>query len=172
MRSPDAEEWVGAWVNLLQTNRVLEDVLERRLKEAADLSFAEFEVLARLSGAPDGRLKMIDIANLLLASKSGITRIVDRLEGAGLVSRAIPPENRRIVYARITPTGLGALDRANAEFIHAIEETFVRHLTAADVRTLRRSLRKLLVGNGVWEEERCSLKLDQTRRRRRLQSAR
>ncbi len=168
MTSPDAEERVGAWVNLLQANRVLEDALERRLREAADLSFAEFEVIARLSGAPEGRLKMIDIANLLLASKSGITRIVDRLERAGLVSRAIPPENRRIVYARITRRGRAALDRARPAFMGAVEESFSQHMTEPDVRALRRLLRKLLVGNGVWEEDRCSLKLDETQSRPRV----
>lgn len=153
-------ERVGAWVNLLQVNQVVDRALEQRLKESEDLSLAEFEVLARLSAAPDRRLKMIDIANLLLASKSGVTRIVDRLERAGLVDREIPRENRRIVYARLTPAGVKTFCDARNVFNEAIEASFSQYLSDNEVAALRGVLRKLLVGAGVWEDERCSLKLD------------
>lgn len=159
MTFPD-EERADAWVNLLQANQVVESALEQRLRASSGPSLAEFELLSRLSTVTGGRLKMTDIASLLLLSKSGITRIVDRLVDDGLVSRETPPENRRVVYARITPAGVEALGRARSVFVEGLAEAFSRHLSDADVRALRRILRKLLVGNGVWEEERCSLKLD------------
>lgn len=157
MTFPD-EGRLGAWVNLLQADQVVENALEQRLKASTGVSLAEFEVLSRLSTAGDGRLTMTDIASLLLASKSGVTRIVDRLVDDGLVSREVPPENRRVVYARITPHGTETLGRATSVFVQALEQAFSRHLSDADVRALRRILRKLLEGNGVWEEQRCSLK--------------
>lgn len=153
-------ERVGAWVNLLQVNQVVDRAVEQRLQESEDLSLAEFEVLARLSAAPDRRLKMIDIANLLLASKSGVTRIVDRLENAGLADRETPKENRRIVYAQLTPDGVDTFCRARTVFNDAIEDSFSQYLSDDEVAALRGVLRKLLVGAGVWEDERCSLKLD------------
>ena len=153
-------ERLGAWVNLLQVNQVVDRAVEQRLKESEDLTLAEFEVLARLSAAPDRRLKMVDIAGLLLASKSGITRIVDRLEEAGLVEREIPPENRRIVYAQLVPAGVDTFCRARSVFNDAVEESFSQYLSDEEVASLRGVLRKLLVGAGVWEDERCSLKLD------------
>ena len=153
-------EKVGAWVNLLQVNQVVDRAVEQRLKESEDLSLAEFEVLARLSAASGRRLKMVDIANLLLASKSGVTRIVDRLEKAGLVEREIPRENRRIVYAQLSPTGVETFCRARNVFNEAIEDSFSQFLSDDEVASLRGVLRKLLVGSGMWEDERCSLKLD------------
>jgi len=156
-------ETLGVWMNLLQVNQVIQNALEQRLEESADLSLAEFEVLARLSSAPERRLKMIDIANLLLVSKSGITRIVDRLEQAGLVKREVPPENRRIVYTRMLPVGLEVFGHAQTIFKDAVEDTFSQHLSDGDVQALREVLHKLLVGHRVWEEERCTFKLDATR---------
>jgi DNA-binding MarR family transcriptional regulator len=153
-------EKVGAWVNLLQVNQVVDRAVEQRLKESEDLSLAEFEVLARLSAASGRRLKMVDIANLLLASKSGVTRIVDRLEKAGLVEREIPRENRRIVYTQLSPTGVETFCRARSVFNEAIEDSFSQFLSDDEVASLRGVLRKLLVGSGMWEDERCSLKLD------------
>lgn len=153
-------ESVGAWVNLFQVHQVVDRAVEHRLKDNEDLSLAEFEVLARLSAAPDRRLKMIDIANLLLASKSGVTRIVDRLEEAGLVEREIPRENRRIVYTRLTATGVETFCRARPVFNEAVEDSFSQHLSDEEVASLRDVLRKLLVGTGIWEDERCTWKLD------------
>jgi DNA-binding MarR family transcriptional regulator len=150
------QERLGAWVTLVQVNQVVEAALEQQLRASVGVSLAEFEVLVRLSGTPQGRLKMIEIANLQLASKSGITRIVDRLVQDGLVSREVPPENRRIVYAAITPAGTEALRRGRAVFFEELERTFLRHLNESDVRALRRTLRKLLVGNGIWDQERCT----------------
>lgn len=147
-------------MNLVQSNQVVESVLEDDLEASVGLSLAEFEVLSRLSRAPAGGRKMSDIANLLLASKSGITRIVDRLERDGLVLREIPPENRRVVRASITSEGRKALARAKLVFARGLDQAFSQHLSDADIRMLRRILRKLLVGNGAWEEERCSLKSD------------
>lgn len=98
---------------------------------------------------------MIEIAGQLLASKSGVTRLVDRLAAGGLLVREIPPENRRVIYARITPAGVDAVRRGRVVFVAGLEETFSRHLSRTDVRALRRILRRLLEGNGAWEDERC-----------------
>jgi DNA-binding MarR family transcriptional regulator len=152
------QERVGAWVHLLHANQVVENALQQELRASTGLSLAEFEVLSRLSVAGSG-LRMVDLAGLLLVSKSGITRIVDRLVDSGLVRREVPPENRRVVLTRITPAGVAAFDRAQGVFLETLEQSFSRHLSDTDVRVLRRLLRRLLEGNGAWEEERCSMHL-------------
>jgi hypothetical protein len=60
-----------------------------------------------------------------------------------------------VVYAAITPKGRRVLKEATPAFLAGIEEHFARHLSDADVRTLRKLLRKLLVGNGRWDDSRC-----------------
>ena len=149
-------EWFGAWINLLQAQAVVTEALEARVEAEAGLSLAEHEALARLSSAADGRLKMAELADLLLVSKSGVTRMVDRLERQGLVERTTCPTDRRVTYAEVTREGRRAVDRANPVLEAGLAEVFSRHLGDADVRGLRRSLRKILEGNGKWQEERCS----------------
>ena len=150
------DERFGAWMNLLQANAIVAEALEQRLQAECELSLAENETLARLAHSPEGRLRMADVANLMLVSKSGVTRLIDRLEGAGLATRALCSTDRRVTYAAITPAGREALDRSRPVMAEALETAFSRHLADADVRALRRALRKVLEGNGEWEESRCS----------------
>jgi len=146
----------GAWMNLLQAQAVVTEALEARLEAEVGLSLAEHEALSRVSFAPDGRLKMAELADLMLVSKSGITRLVDRVVRQGLVERTTCDTDRRITYASITAKGRRAVDRANPVLESGLAEVFSRPLGDADLRGLRRSLRKILEGNGKWAEERCS----------------
>jgi DNA-binding MarR family transcriptional regulator len=159
MRDTDVltdEERLGAWLNLIQTNRVVSDALEAGVEAAAGLSLAEYELLLRVGHSSDGKLRMADLASLLLVSKSGVTRLVDRVEQAGLVKREFSPNDRRVTFASITEAGREALDRADPAFARGLAEAFARHLEDGDVQSLRASLRKVLEGNGQWEEQRCS----------------
>jgi DNA-binding MarR family transcriptional regulator len=154
MEPADAER-AGAWMNLGQAHRVIQAAVEDRLVAETGLSWSELEALMRLAISPGRRLKMIDIADQLLASKSGITRLVDRLEANGLIAREVPPDNRRVIYGRITDAGLAALEKGSAVFMAGLEDAFSRHLADAEVQELRGILRKLLEGNGAWEDHRC-----------------
>ncbi len=149
------EERVAAWVNLGQAAHVVQAALDARLEAAAGISGPEFELLWRLRATPEHRLGMTEIAGLLLASKSGVTRLVDRLVDAGLVARETPPDNRRVAYAELTPRGSAVLVRAQEAFGQAFEVAFASQLSDAEVRTMRQVLRKLLEGNGAWADARC-----------------
>lgn len=149
------KESVAAWVNLQQAHRVVEAVLEDRLQSESGLSWAEFEVLWRLHLAADEPLQMSDIAEQLIGSPSGVTRMADRLERDGLIVRETPPGNRRVVHARLTTRGEATLERARRAFAEALGEAFSKHLSDSDVAALRRLLRRLLEANGAWVESRC-----------------
>jgi len=155
-QGPASRERVAAWINLQQTNRVIQTLVEERLKAATDLSWAEFEVLWRLELAADHPLQMSEIAEQLLGSPSGITRMADRLEKDGLIARETPRENRRVVHVKLTEHGASVLADARHAFGEALGDAFSAHLSETDVAALRRLTRKLLEGNGAWVESRCN----------------
>jgi len=149
-------EDLSAWLNLIQAHEAVSAGLEGELERATGLSLAEHEVLVRLADDPEGRLRMLDLTGLVLLSKSGMTRLIDRMADAGLVERQACATDRRVVYAAITPKGRHVLGETPPVFLSGVQNHFSKHLSEADVKALRRILRKLLTGNGQWEESRCS----------------
>src|ERR1019366_2836156 len=106
------------------------------------LTLVWYDALVHLEDATDG-VGMTELANRILASKSGLTRVIDRMEAAGLVRRERPPEDRRVVKVLITPAGLEALKAARAVHRHGIQEHFLAHLDQADLDALTTALRKV-----------------------------
>jgi len=144
-----------AWLNLIQAHSVVSSRVEARLDAACGLSLPEHELLIRLSQAPDRHLRMYDLASLLLLSKSGITRVVDRLERRGLVGRKMSDTDRRVVLAYLTGAGVEILEEARPFIAGGVDEFFSRHLGDDEIASLRGLLRKILEGNGEWVETRC-----------------
>lgn len=155
MARPDDRETVGAWFNLFQAGTIVSGAIDERLRTACGLSVTEHELLLRLSHAPEGKVRMVDLASLLLTSKSGITRLVDRLEREGYVARELCARDRRVTYARLTERGYLALRRSGPVFQAALDEHFARHLAPHQLSALRAALRRLLEGHGAWDDARC-----------------
>jgi DNA-binding MarR family transcriptional regulator len=153
------QDQVTTWINLQQTIRVIQGLLEHRLRAETDLSWPEFELLMRLRVSAVHPLQMSEIAAQLVGSPSGTTRIADRLERDGLIVRETPRENRRIVRVQLTDRGRKVLAEADGTFRTTLQETFGDHLSQTEVAELRRSLRKLLEKNGAWSDARCSPEL-------------
>jgi DNA-binding MarR family transcriptional regulator len=151
-----SQDQVGTWINLHQTFRVIQALIDERLRAETDLSWPEFELLMRLELAADHPLQMSEIAAQLVGSPSGTTRIADRLEKDGLIVRETPRENRRIVRVQLTDHGRKVLGEANQTFHSTLQETFGDHLGDSEVAELRRTLRHLLEKNGAWQEARCN----------------
>lgn len=145
-----------AWLNLVQAHTVVGSRMEARLVAAVGLSLPEHELLIRLAQAPQRKLRMYDLASLLLLSKSGVTRVVDRLEKRGLVAREMSGTDRRVVLAELTDDGVEVLKKASPVIAAGIDEFYSRHLTDEDIGSLRTIFRKVLEGNGEWVETRCS----------------
>ena len=96
-----------------------------------------------LAAAPEGRLRMIDVSQSLRLSKSGVTRLVDRLADRGLVLRAACPSDRRVVYAGLTDQGTSALEAAAPLFVSGLVELLGGRLEADQIERLRRDLRAI-----------------------------
>ena len=139
-------------VTFLRVHRVVVEALERKLQAEAGLTLAQVELLARLAQAPERKLRMTDLTNLLQISKSGITRLVDRLETAGLVARESSPLDRRLTYACLTDQGMEVFERYEPILAAAVDEHLLKHLEHADAATLETALRQILDGNGAWDE--------------------
>jgi DNA-binding MarR family transcriptional regulator len=144
-KAPDEQD-IGlvAWLTLLQTQSVVTEGLESDL----DMPLGWFEVLLQLASAPDGRLKMQELAHSVLLSKSGVTRLVDRMAEEGLVERAACETDRRSVWAMVSPKGRAALRKALPAHAESLSRRFSTVLTAAELRLLRSTLQKVLDAGG------------------------
>ena len=148
----DEQELNIAWINLARVYASVRIELDRALERETGIGLSEGEVLFRLVFAPSGRLRMSDLADQLCMAQSGITRVVDRLVGRGLVVRETRPSNRRTVDARLTPAGLELFDQARPVYMGIIRDRFGRAITTANAAHLRATLRSVLDGLGLAEE--------------------
>ena len=123
------------------------DVVGKQVEEQENIPFDWFEVLIEVIEAPDERIKMTDLARLTLRSKSGATRLVDRLEEAGLVRRETSPEDRRAVYVTLTDNGRALFERVRAPVVEILIDRFAAHLSPKEARFISLALAKVLKAN-------------------------
>ena len=131
-----------AWRLFFESALALVDVLDAELERDAGLPMRLYDVLVKLEDAPEG-LRMNELAERILYSKSGFTRVVDRMEDEGLVRRVRPENDRRSIFVVLTDDGRETMERARRHHRHGIEQHFSRHLTDADVKALTRALEKV-----------------------------
>lgn len=153
--TPITDDALGVWADLLRFHRTVTDVLGRELAAAVGMPLTWFDVLVQLEAAPDGRRRMQDLAAAVVLSKSGLSRLVDRLEDAGYVERISCPADRRGTFAAVTPAGRAALRRARPVHLQGVAEHFADHLPPSDLRALGRILRTLLAALGVAGAQPC-----------------
>jgi DNA-binding MarR family transcriptional regulator len=113
-----------AFVTLVRAHAAATRTLSAQLSADHGLTISDFEVLLRLGRAPDRRMRRVDIAQEVLLTASGITRLLDGLERKGYVERASCDTDRRVVYAVLTDEGLTKLREAGASHFGQIQELF------------------------------------------------
>jgi DNA-binding MarR family transcriptional regulator len=141
LSSPSREELV-TWRAFFECALALVDILDDELQRERGMTFRWYDVLVQLEEA-GGACRMTELADRILASKSGLTRVVDRMEEAGLVRRERPQDDRRAIYVVATPDGREALQAARAVHRHGIQEHFVQHLNRRDLAALKRAFEKV-----------------------------
>ena len=141
LSSPSAAQ-LRAWRLYFESALALIDVLDRELERDTGLPLRWYDVLVHLEDTPDG-LGTTDLAERVLYSKSGFTRVVDGMERAGLVRRVRPEHDRRSILILLTAEGRETMERARRRHRHWIEQNFSRHLSDTDIKALTRALEKL-----------------------------
>lgn len=137
------DEGISAFGRLLEVTTRLERRLGRSLEESCALPHAWFEVLLRLARSAEGQIAIGELGRQVLLTSGGITRLVDRMAAAGLVTREPCPTDRRVQWVRPTPEGWSRV--AVAARVHAanIDEQLTGRLSPAELRRLLRLLNKL-----------------------------
>ncbi len=133
-----------AWAVFLTAHAVLVEALEARLAKAGLPSLAWYDLLWALERADDGRRRMHELADLVVLSRSNLTRLVDRLEKARLLRRVRSEDDRRGAYAEITMEGRKLRRKMWPVYAVAIDELFGAHLTKAEAESVGGALRKVL----------------------------
>lgn len=141
---PTERSVVLTWRSLHLADGAVRRALDERLAGEAGCSLLEHDLLAWLTAAPQRRLQMLELADMLGVTRGGLTRIVDRLVERGWIERDRPASNRREVYAMLTADGQHAIERARAVYVSVLNETLGDHLSKPELDALARITDKLL----------------------------
>jgi DNA-binding MarR family transcriptional regulator len=134
----------AAWRVLITAHATVVEKIERALLEAGLPPLGWYDVLLELSAAPDCRLRMHELARAVVLSRSGLTRLVDRLEKAGLLRREPDPSDRRGAFAVLTDEGRDVLRRMWPVYAAGIAEHFGGHVSDEEARVLTEALSRVL----------------------------
>jgi DNA-binding MarR family transcriptional regulator len=135
---------LAAWRTFLRAHATVVRRLEAELVAEHDLPLASYDVLVQLSEAPGRALRMTELAERVLLSRSGLTRLVDRLERDGLVSRRACPDDARGTLAVLTDGGLERLRAAWPTHLRGVCEHVTGRLSEDELAVLQRLLGRLL----------------------------
>lgn len=141
---PPAADWrLGVWRAFLRAHAGVTRQLERELSTEAGMPLTWYDVLLQLAEAPERRLRMAELADRVLLSRSGLTRLVDRLQAENLVCREPSPDDARGTYTVLTAEGLVALRRAAPFHLAGVQRHWLAHFSDDELRQLRTLLGKL-----------------------------
>ncbi len=123
---------LAAWRGMLEAHARVMQQLDAEMRSEHGLSVSAYEVLMFLADAPDRKMRMSEIADRVLLSRSGCTRLVDRLAQLAYVTRHADRSDGRGLYAELTDTGMQELVPARATHLDGVRRYFLAHLTATD----------------------------------------
>src|SRR5690606_34780486 len=131
------------WRTMIRAQAQISRRVQADLMDRHDLALGSYEVLMHLGEAPGGRLRMNDLADRVLLSRSGLTRLVDRLERDGLVARQTCPSDARGLFAVLTEAGRARLEEAAPTHRQGVRDYLLSRLDESELHSLQRILVKL-----------------------------
>jgi DNA-binding MarR family transcriptional regulator len=150
-RATHEEEWFklspeqrAAWAGFIRVHASIVRELDAELRAAHGLPLSSFDVLVQLSLAPEGRMQMHELAEAVHLSRSGLTRLVDRLERQGLLERRRGERDPRRVFASITRRGLDRLAETTPTHLAGVRRRFLERLSQTQVKQLAAAWDQLL----------------------------
>jgi DNA-binding MarR family transcriptional regulator len=137
------EEELAAWRGMLRAHAELTKELDAELAREHKLPLSSYEVLLYLADAPDGRMRMAELADSVLLSRSGLTRLVDRLQREGLLKRERCESDARGYFAEITPKGRRLFDAARRTHLDGVRARFLSRFSRDELRAMAALWQKL-----------------------------
>jgi DNA-binding MarR family transcriptional regulator len=142
MAAESFERWMPAWLSLVRTHARLWDLVEAQMRTDHGLTMARYDVLAHLASA-GGRLGLSDLASSIMLTQSGLSKLLDRMELAGLVRRDPDPRDARSAFATITPRGRSLARRARQGHHDFLRRAFGDALDDCDLADLTRVMSRI-----------------------------
>ena len=143
MSSLQTTNRLESWVSFLRAHAAITRELNADLLNAHGLTLSDYEVLLRLSNAEHGMMRRVDLAQSVLLTASGITRLLDGLERAGFVEKASCESDARVSYAKLTEAGRRKLADAGRTHLAGIEELFTGRFSDDELERLAELLSRL-----------------------------
>jgi DNA-binding MarR family transcriptional regulator len=137
------EEELAAWRGMLRAHAELTKELDAELAREHNLPLSSYEVLLYLADAPEGRMRMAELADSVLLSRSGLTRLVDRLQREGLLKRERCESDARGYFAEITPKGRRLFDAARRTHLDGVRALFLSRFSREELRAMGALWQKL-----------------------------
>jgi len=137
-----------AWRAVTETYGTITPLLDEDLRNGSDLDFQTYDVLLHVREAGEPGIRMTDLAQNVVRSKSGLTTMVDRLEDRGLLRRVPDATDRRAIRITLTTTGLESFRRAAEVHVAGIETYFVDHISETEAEVVADVLERILRGVG------------------------
>jgi DNA-binding MarR family transcriptional regulator len=137
---------LAGWRALLTAHTLLTDRLDEELRRETGLSLFEYSALLQLAEAPERRRRMSELAEGILLTRSGVTRLIDRLEREGLVERCACVSDGRGAEAVLTEAGLERLRGASRVHLRGVERYYLERVSPADQATIARVMTGLAEG--------------------------
>jgi DNA-binding MarR family transcriptional regulator len=143
------EEQLAAWRGLLRVHAALVKALDAELVAEHDLPLSSYEVLITLQASPEHRCRMAELADRVLLSRSGMTRLVDRLEREGLLVRDTCSSDGRGCFAVLTEAGEAVLARARPTHLEGVRRRFLRHFDGDDLEQMAGFWKRVLAAQDL-----------------------
>jgi DNA-binding MarR family transcriptional regulator len=134
---------LDSWIAFLRSHAAITRQLNAELLNAHGLTLSDYEVLFRLASAEDEMMRRVDLAESVVLTASGITRLLDGLQRAGYVEKASCPTDARVSYAKLTEAGRQKLAAASTTHVAGVEELFTGRFTEDELETLAALLSRL-----------------------------
>lgn len=150
---PISEPGLQAWIRFLRAHAAITRELSARLEAQHGLTLSDYDVLIQLYHAEGRRMRRVDIARQVLLTASGITRLLEGLERAGLVAKERCQSDQRVTYAKLTDLGIEKCEGARASHLADVEELFAANFDPTERAALADLLGRLPLAN---TSEACS----------------
>ena len=148
------DQRLGPWRAFLQAHARVVRRLDEELRAEHDLTIGEYDALLTIAQSPDRRIRMRQLADEVILSKSGVTRLIDRLVDDGLVERSACLSDARGAEAVLTERGMARLRTASRTHLRGVDEHFLRILDSADLDAIERTMSSIAAhaGPGLMSE--------------------